>query len=173
MPLTNNQRVSIIATAREYLLTPYHAHSKIKGRGVDCATFLLCVFRDAGLVPDIDLGNYSVQIHLHRKDTQYLETIRRYANEITEAEVQPGDIVLYKVGRAGNCDQHKRHKPSCAACIEADKDAGYHHGAIIVHWPDCIIHAVDPSVSKNGVIYSHALNEGFVQRKHKRFFTLK
>lgn len=154
MPLTADQRHKVIEVSESWLKTPYHPGpgARVKHAGVDCCQFLVAVYSEAGLLPDLDLGNYSPTVHLHREDTQYEDTIRQYANEITEAEAQPGDMVLYKVGRA------------------------FAHGAIIKTWSSCVIHAVD----EMGVIYSDAGNERFLlfigsgqRRREKKFFTLK
>lgn len=86
--------------------------------GVDCATLLKCVFRNAGIVQDFQVGTYSPQRFLHQSEEHYLEFVESYAREIDEGSAKPGDIVLYRIGKA------------------------YAHGAIIVDpgWPH-IIHA--------------------------------
>jgi cell wall-associated NlpC family hydrolase len=125
--------------------TPYVPHAKLKGAGCDCATFIICVYRDLALIPaDFDPGNYSIQAHLHSADTQYVDTVLQYADEITEAEAQPGDLVLWRVARA------------------------YAHGGIIVDFP-VVIH----SMNKHGVIYSNANLDSFLKNRHRRFFRLK
>src|SRR5579859_6953844 len=142
MPLTPDQVNEALDEARSCLRTPYRAHAKLKGGGFDCATLLLHVYQKVGCIPnDFELGHYSIQIHLHQSDTQYIETVLQFADEITEAEAQAGDIVMYKVGH------------------------GFHHGAIIESWPSRIIHAV----KGQGVIYSHGTDEYFTKRREKRF----
>jgi cell wall-associated NlpC family hydrolase len=147
VPLTPEQRDEAVAEAKEWvrLKTPYVPHAKLKGLGCDCATFIICIFQALGLIPKaFDPGNYSIQAHLHRNDTQYVETVLQFADEITEAEVQPGDIVLWKVARA------------------------YAHGGIIVDWPN-VIH----SMNQLGVIYSNSNVDSFLSKRPRRFFRLK
>jgi cell wall-associated NlpC family hydrolase len=143
--MTIEERERVIATAREWLRTPYHPNARLRGIGVDCAQFLIGVYHDAGLIPEVDTGSYSATIHLHQENTQYIETILRFAREIEESEVQPGDVVLYKVAHA------------------------WAHAGVIVRWPDVIIHAVN----RTGVIESHGTIEGFVLKRPHRFFTLR
>lgn len=75
---------------------------------------LVRVYQAAGLVPEFDPRPYSPQWHLHRGEEKYLEALLAHAVEVEAPE--PGDIVVYKVGR-------------CFA-----------HGAIVIEWPT-IIHA--------------------------------
>jgi len=88
---------------------------------------------------------YSIQVHLHKQDTQYVDTILEWAVEIPEAEAAPGDLVLYKVAHA------------------------FAHGGIIVEWPGVIIHAMQ----RAGVIYSHGTEDCFLLRRPRRFFRVK
>jgi cell wall-associated NlpC family hydrolase len=144
--LTPEQRLAVVAEARAWVEahTPYIPHAKKKGLGCDCATFILCVYRDLNLVPEIELGNYSIQAHLHSATTEYEETILQYAEEIQEAEAEPGDLVLWKVARA------------------------YAHGGIVVNFPT-VIH----SMQKHGVVYSDANVDAFLKGRPRRFFRRK
>lgn len=107
-------RDNIIREALGWLNTPYHHEADVKGAGVDCAMLLVRVYRDAGLIPAIDPRPYPADWMLHRDEERYLGWVKQYADPVTEP--QPGDVVLYKVGR-------------CFA-----------HGGIVLAWPD-IIHA--------------------------------
>lgn len=113
-----DQRDLVDAIARTYIGTPFHDHGEVKGAGVDCATFLKCVFTEAGLVEPFKLDHYSPQFFLHKEEERYIAWVEKFAREIPQAEAKTGDIVLYKIGL-------------CFA-----------HGALIVNpgWPN-IIHA--------------------------------
>ena len=142
------KRDRIIATARSWLNTPFIDSQCCKGFGVDCAYFLSAVATESVVVEHVEIPPYSPQIYLHKKpdgtwDDTYEKIIRQYAHEISEAQVKPGDMVLYKIAHS------------------------YTHGGIIESWPDKIIHPIRPY----GVIYSSA-NEGFVQRREHRFFSV-
>lgn len=136
-------RARIVEVARTWLNTPFVDGQGLKHHGVDCAYFLVRVAEEAGLVGRIELPAYSPQIYLHKLgDDTYERIIRQYAREITESQVQAGDIVLYKVAKS------------------------YTHGGIIASWPDTVIHPIRP----HGVVCSSA-NEGFVQGRAHRFFS--
>ena len=146
MPLTNEQREAIVKVAESWFKTPYRGHSCLKGAGVDCGQLLKGVFVEAGHLPaDIPLPkNYSLQVSQHRHDTEYIETVGKYMREITEAEVLPGDVVIYKLGLA------------------------FAHAAFVVSWPEFVIHALE----RYGVTGGHGMNFKFGQLE-KRFYTLK
>jgi cell wall-associated NlpC family hydrolase len=149
--LTPEQRALVVQEAREWVTarTPYRPHAKLKGIGCDCATFILCVYRDLGLVEDVDHGAYSIQAHLHkplneaheRLLTQYVDTILRYADEIPEAEAQPGDMVLFKTAHA------------------------FAHGAIVINWPN-VVH----SCVGHGVMFADVSTDPHLKGRERRFF---
>jgi cell wall-associated NlpC family hydrolase len=150
--LSAEQRIAVVdeATAWVTAHTPYMPHAKLKGLGCDCATFILCVYRDLGMVEEVDHGCYSIQAHLHkpmseaheRLLTQYVDTILRYADEIPEAEAQPGDMVLFKTARA------------------------FAHGAIVIDWPT-VVHAT----IGHGVVFADvSIDPHLKPPRERRFF---
>lgn len=144
--LTPEERIAVVAEAKSWVeaRTPYIPHARLKGLGCDCATFIICIYQVLGLVPEIDPGNYSIQAHLHSETTQYVDTILQYADEIDEAQAQPGDLVLWRVARA------------------------FAHGGIIVSFPT-VIH----SMNRHGVIYSDANVDSFLKGRPRRFFSYR
>ena len=144
-------RLKVCAIARTWLRTPYHHMGRVRGAGVDCAMFPLEVYREAGLMPAIDVPYYPIDWHLHRSEEIYLGIVLKYARELQgtgdreQGTVKPerGDFVLYKHGR-------------CWA-----------HGAIVLEWP-LMIH----SVMGLGVILADGERDGQVLGRKRRFFTL-
>jgi cell wall-associated NlpC family hydrolase len=110
-------RKAVLTEALTWLRTPYHHRGTIKGVGVDCAQFPLQVYAASGLIELFDAGDYPPDWHMHRSDERYLNVVRERAREIDPEAVQPGDFVVFRVGRC------------------------YAHGAIVIEWPR-IIHAV-------------------------------
>lgn len=86
----------------------------MKGHGVDCAQLLYQVYRRCKLIPKIAIPHYPPQWHLHRGDEKFENLVRQYAKQVESP--LPGDIVLYREGRA------------------------FAHGAIVLDWPR-IVHA--------------------------------
>lgn len=109
------QRALVCRLAREWVRTPYRHQGRIKGVAADC-TFFAEVYAEAGLMPAIEIPPYSPQAHLNRGGQVYMNLVTRYAREVETP--QPGDIVLYKIGRA------------------------FAHGAVVINpgWPN-IVHA--------------------------------
>jgi NlpC/P60 family putative phage cell wall peptidase len=147
MPLTNEQRDAIVAETKSWAGTPYRGWSCLKGCGVDCGQLLYGIFRATGYIPEItDLPkDYSLQIAQHRASTEYVDLVATYMREIPESEVQPGDVVVFRLGFA------------------------YAHAGVVISWPEFIIHAI----ARHGVTGAHGKNEPIFRHADKLFFTLK
>jgi len=109
-------RAAVVAEARSWIGCPYHHMGTIKGVGVDCAQLVLCVFSNVGLVQNFATGSYPPDWHLHRESERYLAIISTLAGPIEREAARPGDVVLFRFGRA------------------------FSHGAIITEWPQ-VVHA--------------------------------
>ena len=109
------QRERVCAIAREWIATPYHHMGRIKGAGVDCAMFPLEVYREAGLIGDVEVPYYPQDWMLHRSVEVFLGVVERYAHEVKEPAA--GDLVMYRFGRC------------------------FSHGGIVLAWPT-ILHAL-------------------------------
>jgi cell wall-associated NlpC family hydrolase len=96
------QRAAVIAAARSWIGTPYHHAADIKGAGVDCAMILVRIFCDLGLVEPFDPRPYTQDWFLHRDEQRYVGFLLARAHAVdpsTGSKPQPGDIVLFKLGR--------------------------------------------------------------------------
>lgn len=107
-------REAVVTEAMTWLRTPYHHQARVKGAGVDCAQLLIQVYSKVGLVPEIDVGNYPHDWHMHNGEERFLGWIQKYGKQVEQPKA--GDIALFKFGR----------------CVS--------HGSIVVEWPT-IIHA--------------------------------
>ena len=83
--------------ASSWLGTPYHAHQRLKGGGVDCVHMICAVYEACGLVPPIDPGAYAISWHLHRDEELYMAALDARANRTEHPQV--GDIALFRFGR--------------------------------------------------------------------------
>ena len=109
-----DKRAAVAAEAMTWLKTPWHHMARVKGAGVDCAQFLICVFYAVGLIPEIDPGQYPPDWHLHRDESRFINALLQYADPV--GQPLPGDIAMFRYGRHAA------------------------HGAIVIAWP-LIIHA--------------------------------
>lgn len=106
----------MVEEARPWDRTPYHHAARLKGVGVDCAMLLAEVYERAGVIPHVTPEEYPADWHLHRDEERLRSWVERYA--VPTQDPGPGDTVLYRFGRC------------------------FSHAAIILAWPDEIIHAV-------------------------------
>src|SRR6266702_1630686 len=122
--IEQEQRERVVMVARSFIGTPDQDCAAVKGAGVDCATFLALVYAEAGLIPQLKLPAYSPQWFLHHSEQLYLGIVSTHAHEITRPPSM-GDVVLFKLK-----DYQGRPLGRC-----------YSHGAIVIAWPDAIVHA--------------------------------
>lgn len=146
MALTAKQRLAVVEETKSWIGTPYRGWACVKHFGVDCGQLIYGIFHNCGLVPVLELPkDYSLQVSKHRASTEYLEVVDKYFRPITEAEVQPGDLVLYKLGHA------------------------FAHAAVIVEWPRYVIQAEE----RHGVSGAHGIKTPAFRRAERVFRTLR
>ena len=132
--------------------TPYKGHSHFKGThgGVDCGQLLAAVFVEVGLLPstiwDTIPTDYSLQAAQHSASTDYVDKISEYMRPISESEVLPGDVVVYRLGHA------------------------FAHAGLILDWPENIIHAMGGT---HGVCSAHGIKTPKFSKAPRIFFTIK
>ena len=117
-------RVAIVAEALSWIGCPFHDDQRLKpdkekgiDGAVDCAQFVAAVFLNTGATPHFETPRYVSQWFMHRDEERLMDFVKQFGHEIQEADAKAGDLVLYKIGRA------------------------YAHAAIIIDWPNEIIHA--------------------------------
>lgn len=138
-------RAEVIAEALTWERTPFHNHARIKGVGVDCAMFLAEVYHAVApdAVPRIEPGYYPAGWHLHHDENRYINWLLKYTDEFGGPPL-PGDIVMFKTGRA------------------------FGHGAIVIEWPNGI-HAA----SADGAIVTKSdLTQGWLAPLKRRYFSI-
>lgn len=144
--LTDEQREALVKETKSWIGTPYRGWSCLKGCGTDCGQLLYGIYHACGFVPVLDLPkDYSLQAAQHQASTEYVDTVGAYFDEIAEADVKPADIVVYKLGLA------------------------YSHAAVVVRWPDYLVHAV----GRHGVSGVHGSKHPLFRGRERKFFTLK
>ncbi len=138
-------RSAIVAEALTWRGTPYHLNGCIKGVGSNCAAFLYAVAKAAGAISaDAPAPRwYTPQLATHSKEERLIAYVLSYgAQEIVEAEIKPGDIVLYKSGQS------------------------HGHAAIVIDWPR-IIHVLSPWGCQEDNV-----DDGRLRAFTRRYFTL-
>lgn len=138
-------RQAIADEAVTWIGTPYRSAGRVKGAGVNCAQFLFVVARNAGVL-DVSAPEpkwYTPQLATHSREERLIAYVLAYgAREISEEEIQTGDIVLYKSGLS------------------------HGHAALVLDWPT-IIHVL-PAF---GCQKTNS-KDGGLARYSQRFFSL-
>jgi cell wall-associated NlpC family hydrolase len=93
----SEQRDRIIAEARRWIGTPYHACADVLGAGVDCGMLIVRSFVDTGLCAPFDPRPYPQDWHLHRSEERYLGFVFDRCAEVETP--MPGDVVVFRYGR--------------------------------------------------------------------------
>ena len=153
MALTDNQREILVGEAKSWIRTPYRGGACLKRLGVDCGQFIYGVYRNCNLLPAIDMpAYYDLHPGVHSAKSILEELVVPYFREIPEQEVKPGDCVIFKT--------QMRY---------AARTQGYAHAAIVIDWPNYILHAD----TRYGVHGDHGSKNPFFRNVPKRFGTLK
>ena len=140
------ERERVVAEARKWVGTRYHACADARGAGVDCGMLLVRVFVDTGLLAPFDPRPYPEDWHLHRNEERYLSFATDRFREV--ANPGPGDIIVFKYGRT------------------------FSHGAIVTGVdPIRIVHAFQPcrAVIEEDMQTNQQLLE---PKRPRRFFSL-
>lgn len=99
--MTRAQRDAVVREALSWVGTPYRARQCVKGVGVDCGKLLAAVYANAGVMPMVDLGEYSFQQHLHSDAEDYMAWLESVgARRIEADQVMTGDAGVWKFGRS-------------------------------------------------------------------------
>lgn len=90
-------RQRVVESSRAWLRTPYHAHARVRGVGVDCIHLMCAVFEEVGLISPFDPGMYPISWAIHRSQELYMAGLDARANRIDQPHA--GDVALFKYGR--------------------------------------------------------------------------
>ena len=79
----------IIETARSYLETPFRHRGRNRA-GIDCAGLIICVLKDAGIMPE----GYLEQLYSNiPKNGLVPDTLDRFFNKVSDYKV--GDVIVF------------------------------------------------------------------------------
>lgn len=134
-----------MAEALSWQGTPWAHAQRVKGAGCDCAQFVIASYHGAGVIENISPGVYPRDWHIHRDEERFLTFVPSFAAEIAEADVKPGDLVIFKIGRV------------------------YSHGAIVVKWPQ----AIHAAIQARMVVLCDLDRDGGLITTDRKYFTHK
>ena len=107
------RRSQLLAVARSWLRTPFHAHASIKGAGVDCVHLCAALYIECGVMEIFDPPKYALDGGAHAATSlvlQWVEQCGRFEAvpvQSSEFKVQgsklppllPGDLLCFTLGR--------------------------------------------------------------------------
>lgn len=87
-------RSELIRVGRTYIGTPFLHQGRVKGEGIDCVGFLICLFKEVGIIQsDWDFTRYN-----YFNDGEKIhEYILNWGDEISINLIKPGDVVRLKM----------------------------------------------------------------------------
>lgn len=96
-----SERAALLEEARSFLGTPFHHGARLKGVGIDCAQFLIACYVGRGIVAPFDPGFYAPDWFCHEDGERFRRWMERCCVAVeSPALPQPGDILLFRYGRA-------------------------------------------------------------------------
>lgn len=87
-------RADVVATAREWISTPFAHQGRLRRIGVDCAGVLIGVARELHLVAE----DFDVQGYPRVPDgSSLLGWCDQYMTRVPQSEMQPGDVIVVRI----------------------------------------------------------------------------
>lgn len=94
-------RAAALSEARRWIGTPFHHQASARGAGTDCLGLIRGVWRALyGAEPET-IPPYGPDWAEATGAETMLDAARRWLTEISPADAQPGDVLLFRLRRAG------------------------------------------------------------------------
>jgi NlpC/P60 family putative phage cell wall peptidase len=90
-------RTRIVATARDWIGTPYHHQASVKGAGCDCLGLIRGVWRELQGPEPEELPPYTRDWGDVTGSEPLLAAARRYLVPVAVAEAQAGDVIVFRM----------------------------------------------------------------------------
>lgn len=132
------ERAAVAAAVMSWCRTPFHHNARVKGAGVDCVNLTYGALHEAGAIEEVSIPAYAPDWMLHSDDDRLIDGLKRYADEVAgppERKPLPGDIVVWRVGRAfahvalvtdwPTIVHAYNREPVCPTDAESDRRLGY------------------------------------------------
>lgn len=143
------KREDIIKEALSWTGTKFRHGSSLKGVSAECGSFILCVYKVFGFAPHYEMPDHPEQWAIHKDWAEfdadfYTHEMKRFCTEIP-GPPQPADVAIFWWGHA------------------------YSHGAIVINWPNELIHCAPGSSPSSGVQLVDAARDPFLRRYATRY----
>lgn len=100
----NATAANLNASALRWKGTPFQARARLCGAGVDCVQLAAALIEEAGLATGLVFPPYAVDFGDHADTSPVLVWFDAHPEwqPIPAADVQPGDVVVFQVGKVAN-----------------------------------------------------------------------
>ena len=127
------ERAEIVAAARAWIGTPYHHQASAMGVGADCLGLVRGVWRDVfGSAAEVPPAYCRDWAEAGGRETM-LEAARRHLESITAAEIELGDVIVFRL-RSGGVAKHAAIVASRSTMIHAMEGAPVSEVALSNWW---------------------------------------
>lgn len=100
--LASELRKRVVEVAREWKDVPYK-HRGMTKKGCDCGGLIIGILQQMGFLKKFKLSFYRKDWNIHRSDNNALmEHLKKYAFEISNSKLEPGDCIVFKFGQRGS-----------------------------------------------------------------------
>lgn len=92
------------ASAEAWVRTPFHPHSAIRGVGVDCVRLAAALYREVGVIGEVEFPRYDITEGMHLAESQVIQWLRGRDEfrELPSADPDGficGDLLAFKISR--------------------------------------------------------------------------
>ena len=95
---TKERVATLVKCAQSWSGTPFSAHSRVRGAGVDCIHLAAEIYLQCGALADYKFPQYTLDAGAHRNESQVLTWLNS-EKKFQEVQVpyQPGDLFCFKL----------------------------------------------------------------------------
>ena len=103
----------MICIINSWIDTPYRHCTKVKGRGADCATFMVAIFEEIGVIDNFKVPYYSMDWHIHGKEDLFINNLEKFMvgindpyslekiNDLSPKNLSFGDWLVFAMSPLG------------------------------------------------------------------------
>lgn len=105
---STERALKLRAAARDWLGTPFRAHSQAKGAGVDCVHLAAAIYKECGVITEFAPPNYTLDQGMHLTQSAVEHYVVQtgcftdFPGPVAFEKLMIGDLLLIKMGRVSH-----------------------------------------------------------------------
>lgn len=96
---SEERRLELRAVASGWIGTPFRAHCRRKGLGVDCVNLAAAIYMECGLLREFNPPRYTMDHALHSEESLVTPWVEASGRFKPASDVRPGDLLVFKIHR--------------------------------------------------------------------------